>query len=229
MINIPIHVEELTFRLLQNRITKVPSKHTLSYEQAYESLLACYLAEVRSRGRDFLFSEELSSQMQLVTDWLTNLQAKPWLLLCGTCGNGKSTMTKALRQFYNLYPLFDPQGGSPMGLVMTDAKKISAYCRNDDKAFLELMKKPMLAIDDLGIEPLEVLTFGNISTPLVDLLTDRYEEQRITVITTNLTPAQIRSNYGDRVADRLNEMAEKIIFKNTTYRCDDKMNNNIQK
>lgn len=200
----------------------------MSSEDAYDNLLAYYLAEVRSRGRVFLFTEELSAQMQLVTDWLTNSQAKPWLLLCGNCGNGKSTMAKALRHFFNQFPILDPIDGQPMGLVMTDAKKISVHCRREEKEFFELMKKPMLAIDDLGIEPLEVQTFGNISTPLVDVLTDRYEEQRITIITTNLTPSQIRNHYGDRIADRLNEMAEKIIFKNATYRCDEKVSDSIQ-
>ena len=52
------------------------------------------------------------------------------------------------------------------------------------------------------------------------MLTDRYEEQRITIITTNLTPNQIREHYGARIADRLNEMADKVIFKNETYRID---------
>ena len=76
----------------------------------------------------------------------------------------------------------------------------------------------MLAIDDLGIEPRELLVFGNVCTPIVDLITDRYEQQRVTHITTNLTPGQIREHYGDRIADRLNEMACKIIFRNESYR-----------
>ena len=48
----------------------------------------------------------------------------------------------------------------------------------------------------------------------------RYEEQLFTIITTNLTPQQIRGHYGDRIADRLNEMVKKIVFNNATYRTD---------
>ncbi len=43
----------------------------------------------------------------------------------------------------------------------------------------------------------------------------------MTLITTNLTPQQIREHYGDRIADRLNEMVKKIVFNNSTY-CTDK-------
>ena len=42
----------------------------------------------------------------------------------------------------------------------------------------------------------------------------------MTLITTNLTPQQIREHYGDRIADRLNEMVKKIVFNNSTYRID---------
>lgn len=78
----------------------------------------------------------------------------------------------------------------------------------------------MLGIDDLGTEPSEVMDYGNVYTPVIDRLTKRYEEQFFTIITTNLTPQQIREHYGDRIADRLNEMVKKIVFNNTTYRTD---------
>ncbi len=39
-------------------------------------------------------------------------------------------------------------------------------------------------------------------------------------MTTNLTPEGIRKRYGDRIADRLNEMAIVIPFKNPSYRTD---------
>ena len=40
------------------------------------------------------------------------------------------------------------------------------------------------------------------------------------LITTNPTPHQLREHYGDRMADRLYEMVEKIVFSNATYRTD---------
>lgn len=61
---------------------------------------------------------------------------------------------------------------------------------------------------------------GNVVGPIVELLTKRYDEQLFTIMTTNLTPEGIRKRYGDRIADRLNEMTIVIPFKNPTYRTD---------
>ena len=76
----------------------------------------------------------------------------------------------------------------------------------------------MLGIDDLGKEPAEIVDYGNILSPVVDLIEHRYDRQLFTVITTNLPPEKIREKYGDRIADRFNEMVGRIIFRNTTYR-----------
>ena len=76
----------------------------------------------------------------------------------------------------------------------------------------------MLAIDDLGIEPAEVMDYGNILNPVIDLISYRYNEQLFTIVTTNLNPKQIRDKYGDRIADRFNEMMKKVIFENDSYR-----------
>ena len=76
----------------------------------------------------------------------------------------------------------------------------------------------MLSIDDLGIEPSEILDYGNILNPVIDLLTQRYNAQLFTIVTTNLTPKQIREHYGERIADRFNEMFDRIVFENSTYR-----------
>ena len=83
---------------------------------------------------------------------------------------------------------------------------------------LRLCDHEMLGIDDMGTEPLEVQEFGNMHRPLTDLLTRRYENRGFTFITTNLVPQQIRKLYGDRIADRLNEMVDKIVFDNPSFR-----------
>jgi len=76
----------------------------------------------------------------------------------------------------------------------------------------------MLAIDDFGTEPLEVMDYVNVLYPLPELLMTRYERHLFTILTTDLTPQEIRPRYGDRIADRLNDMVGKVIFANSTYR-----------
>jgi DNA replication protein DnaC len=76
----------------------------------------------------------------------------------------------------------------------------------------------MMAVEDMGREPVEVMDYGNVTNPVIDLMEYRYNEQLFTVITTNLSPRQIAEKYGKRLADRFNEMFRKIIFKNGSYR-----------
>ncbi len=64
-------------------------------------------------------------------------------------------------------------------------------------------------------EYMGIYLYGN---PTTDMLTMRYDRLLFTIITTNLTPQEIREKYGDRIADRLNEMMVKIVFENPTYR-----------
>lgn len=76
----------------------------------------------------------------------------------------------------------------------------------------------MIAIEDMGREPIEVLDYGNVLNPVVDMLEYRYNLQLFTFITTNLTKSQIREKVRQPHRDRFNEMLEVIIFKNETYR-----------
>ena len=220
MIQVPskIDVGQLKSVLLQRRIMKQRFRLPMSAEQAYNCLLAATIAEVEFRHRSFYENNDNKAQLRQMADWLTSDSSKFGILLCGGCGNGKSTLLKAFQQLLNYLaiPMYDGQGD--YGIQITDAKFVAHLARTDYSAFLRLSHKDMLGIDDLGTEPQEVMDFGNVVTPVIDLLTKRYDEQLFTIITTNLTPKQIRDHYGDRIADRLNEMVEKIVFTNGTYR-----------
>lgn len=103
------------------------------------------------------------------------------------------------------------------GIRIVDAKEVVILAK-DLESFRNLRNMPMIAIDDMGREPIEILDFRNVLNPVIDLLEYRYNMQLFTFITTNLTKSQIREKYGNRIADRFNEMLEVIIFKNETYR-----------
>lgn len=193
---------------------------SMSAEQAYDCLLAAVIAEVEFRHRNFYETEDAKSQLLHMANWITSDSSKFGILLCGECGNGKSTLLKAFQQLLNFFAIPDPDGQGNYGIQITDSKYVAYLGKADYKAFIQLSQKDMLGIDDLGTEPREMIDFGNVVTPVIDLLTKRYDEQLFTIITTNLTPKQIREHYGDRIADRLNEMVEKIVFKNDSYRTD---------
>ena len=194
---------------------------TMSVAQARNVLLAAVQAEVEYRRRPFSMTDALSEQIDRMAAWLTGDSSKFAAVLCGGCGNGKTTFVKAFQNLLCYLNIPVPDGhGKVWGLRLCDAREIAGIARTDYPAFLTLVRIPMLAIDDVGIEPLEVMEYGNVANPIVELLTKRYDEQLFTILTTNLTPDGIRKRYGDRIADRLNEMAIVIPFKNATYRTD---------
>ena len=160
----------------------------------------------------------MEKQLHDIADWLTTPSSRFGILLCGGCGNGKSTMIRAFQPLLNYLRIPKPYNDGTYGIQIVDAKYIAYLCKNNYDAYRKLISVDMLGINDLGTEPSEVMNYGNVYTPVIDLLTKLYEDQLFTIITTNLTPQQIREHYDDRIADRLNKMMEKIVFKNGTYR-----------
>ena len=215
-----IDVEVLKKSLQQHQPMKDRFKMAMSEDEAYAWLLASTMAEVENRRRTFCFNEYLDRQLHEMAHWLTSPSSHFGIMLCGGCGNGKSTVLYAFQRLLNSLHIPKPDNDGTYGIRIEDAKSIAYLCKSNHESYRYLFNVDMLGIDDLGIEPVEVMDYGNVCTPIIDLLTKRYEKQLFTFITTNLTPQQIRGHYGDRIADRLNEMVRKIIFDNATYRTD---------
>ena len=77
-------------------------------------------------------------------------------------------------------------------------------------AFAALLEVPLLLVDDLGTEPL----MRNITVEyLFLLLNERMEAGLSTMVTTNLTPAQIQERYGERVCSRLFDRLSALTIK----------------
>ena len=107
--------------------------------------------------------------------------------------------------------------GEKPGIVITDSKQL-ARLASDYREFERIQKLNMLAIEDMGKEPLEVMVYGNVIAPVQDIIEYRYDKRLFTFITTNLSPQEITQRYGVRVGDRLKEMVSKIVFENDSYR-----------
>ena len=200
----------------------------MSEEQAYEYLLAAYIMEVQLRYRKFLYNSFVENQLKQVAKCLTASSEKFGIVLCGGCGNGKTTMLKALRNLVRrldiLKPNLPPNAGCSSDnyyvFTIVNAMHIAQLRRTDYSQFCKLAQADILGIDDVGTEPVEVQDYGNIMYPIKELMAMRYDAQLFTVFTTNLEPKDIRLRYGDRIADRLNEMMTKIVYRNPTYRTD---------
>ena len=190
----------------------------MSFDDAKVYLLAAYQAEVERRHKVFERNEHFNTQLNLIAKYLTGGSQKFGLMFCGLCGNGKTTWAKALQLLVSGLNLKNPINNLYYVFPLCNAKDLALRSKGNYNDWRNVMRYQLMIVDDLGTEPREVMEFGNVYTPLIDLITTRYEEQLFTIFTTNLTPAQLEEKYGKRIVDRLNEMVEKVVFENESYR-----------
>ena len=190
----------------------------MSFDDAKVYLLAAYQAEVERRYKVFERNEHFDAQLNLIANYLTGRSKKFGLMFCGLCGNGKTTWAKALQLLASGLNLKNPINNLYYVFPLWNAKDLAMRSKGKYSDWRNVMRYQLMIVDDLGTEPREVMEFGNVYTPLIDLITTRYEEQLYTIFTTNLTPAQLEEKYGKRIVDRLNEMVEKVVFENESYR-----------
>ena len=190
-------------------------KLTAETEVLIESVAKYYIEEVMRRGHNFMPSEQLLESIKAVACWLNKEHAKPGLLICGGVGSGKSTIMNAIYRVIKRYVKL--KGGHPEDIKAIKAQNIMDVFA-DDITKTHYFYAKWLFIDDLGCDSPVVNNYGTKTTPMSDLLCERYERQLPTIITTNLSSENILNIYGERIADRLNEMCNKIIYKNKSYR-----------
>lgn len=181
---------------------------------------AAVRAEIELRRKTFVDVPELHKHIEDIANLFTCPTSKFGIMLCGGVGNGKSTMMKALQSLLIHLQIRIRYNTSfeTLGMKIISAKELSRLIRVDSNNLLHHQNLNMLGIDDLGEEEIEMMDYGNRVTPVIDLLSYRYDRMLFTMVTTNLTPKQIRSTYGDRIADRFNEMMLIIPYENPSFR-----------
>ena len=210
--------EVLKSQLLHRKPMKAHFRVPMDCTTTAQYLLAAVSAEVEYRQRKFAMSDELNKQIGSVANWLCGLSNKNSLLLAGGCGNGKTTFVYAMQNILNHLNIKNEVTGQNFGIVLCNAKDLANTCKAHPKEWRSIMDKDILAIDDLGTEPREIIEYGNVLSPTIDLISYRYEHQLPSIITSNLTPQQISELYGKRIGDRLKETTEIIPFLNASYR-----------
>ena len=186
--------------------------------------MAAYRTEVESRGMTCEIPKEVSDYLWSIAETMTTKSTKCGILLCGNCGNGKTTTMNAFITMCKYMDLLETKRANfrneihrSLNIQQTSARRLAQVAK-DENCMNEAKKADVLCIDDLGLEPTEVLDFGNAINPVIEIMEHRYRQQLFTFITTNLTPKQIREKYGDRIADRFNETMKCIVYTNPTFR-----------
>lgn len=202
--------KELAMRYMKSVSEKIPRSEKFpvplpeSQEKMAGMLLGVYCAVVNSRDMEPQMDDATISKVEKVVKWMYESR-KRGLLLCGTLGNGKTTMLRAIKNLIGTK------------VVYLEAQGIYDYFRQN-QTFPDIPYDSVLLIDDLGVEPPSYNDFGEIRYPLTELLMKRYKGNLTTVIATNKTFEQIGETYGDRLQDRMREMFAVIKYVEPSYR-----------
>ena len=204
--------------ILKKRTIAARFNFDITKQQAADMLLGAYMAEVEYRQRSFISDEAIMGHINWLAEVITNPTHKFGIMFAGTCGNGKTTLLYALRSmtwYLAKRGVFTENPESRL-LVIT-ARELIETAKNY-QAFNKLKEEPFLAIDDVGVEASEVMSYGNVLNPINELLEQRYNQQLFTAITTNIQPKDFRDRYGVRLADRFNEIMDVRAFEEKSYR-----------
>lgn len=176
--------------------------------KAQENLLWHYHREVTKTGRVYRDSVAVKEVMRTIASFMTTDDYHFGIMFCGQPGNGKTTMMNTM------YNVCRYRGDNAL---LTSGKKIVKAVEGglDVNVF---QNERLMFIDDLGAERKEIQEYGNVLTPMIDLLEHRYAKRLFTVVTTNLDADQLGEKYGARLRDRFREMFIVVPFTNPSFR-----------
>lgn len=198
--------EEL--RSASRRTTSSRYRWSEDVASAYDTLLWTYHKLVTESERMYRDSIAVREAIRTVASFMTSDDYHFGIMFCGQPGNGKTTLMNALHRVCRL------KGNH--GLLTSGKKIVKAV---EDGMDVEVFQdERLMFIDDLGAERKEIQDYGNILTPMVDLLEHRYAKRLFTVVTTNLDADQLQEKYGARLRDRFREMFIVVPFSNQSFR-----------
>lgn len=145
---------------------------------------------------------------------------RPWLLLSGTPGTGKTTYLTAVERIARWAHSSD---GIAPDIRTAKASGLGGILKSRPDEWEAMKRCKLLLLDDIGFSGEEVVNnYGVNARPVVELLESRYDSRRHTVMTTNLTLPQIRQTYGERIYSRLAELCSVVVMTGKDWRqCGD--------
>lgn len=205
-------------------------------QEAIEKMLLSFVRknveETALYPKPFKATSEILQNIKEVSEWLFDTKGKPFLILSGNTGTGKTTIAEAVAKVCKSLDVKKLETTSNSLWDKDDSilnfsssfKAIEIFewetNQNNERLYCERNFKmnEFLIIDDLGEEPAEYNNFGTRQTPLLRLLENRYSKKRFTIITTNAGKNGLINHYGERMFDRLKECSKRLTFQSKSFR-----------
>lgn len=172
---------------------------------------------------NIVLSDDDKSNLRVIFNWLIgvdiDINQNKGLMFTGNWGTGKSIFIKGIVLFINKYYSIDVLTNGISNPIYMLAQDMANLFKEDNVFEINRIKSTsILAIDDLGYEPVKVNHFGTETHPFEEILMSRYDRKKAILLTTNLTLEQIGERYGWHIYDRLKQMVYIIEFKGESKR-----------
>lgn len=155
----------------------------------------------------------LAISRDFCADWTATKRKGSWLVFSGLPGTGKSHLAIAVLQA--IMPGVVGRYMTCMELIQTIRATWRKDSEDSETELLEALTRiPLLVLDEIGVQ------YGTESEQhhLFDVLDRRYREMMPTILLTNQNKDGFRQFVGDRVYDRMTEVARWVPFEWTSYR-----------
>ena len=152
---------------------------------------------------------------------------RPWLVLLGPVGTGKTHLAIALTKWYDdqhkILVAGEPYNAAHVEFwtVPEFFEAMDRYQREEKVSpFVRVLEADLVVLDDLGAEnsSAEDRRGRWMLSKLHEIFDFRYRQKKRTIVTTNLTPEQLSKRYGDRLLSRMAEMGFCVAIEASDYR-----------
>lgn len=141
-------------------------------------------------------------EYEKVASWLKNNNGRG-LFLYGTCGRGKSILCR--------YVL-------PAILLKYSKMVVSVFDIQDmNRDIDQVLQKHIISLDDIGTEEMSV-KYGERRLAFAEIMDAAEKHGKLVIVSTNLTEAELKERYGDRVLDRIKATTARVLFKGESLR-----------
>lgn len=193
------------------RIARVEHENRLASASVPARFIGRTLENFRAETPDQ--ARALGIAREYVAQWDQTYRKGLWLVFSGLPGTGKSHLAIAILQA--IMPKHVGRYMTCMELIQTLR---STWRKDSESSEVDLLDAlsalPLLVLDEIGVQ------YGTDSeqTHLFDVLDRRYRDMRPTILLTNQNKDGFKTFVGDRVYDRMTEVARWVPFAWPSYR-----------
>lgn len=211
-------VIEKALALINDKSTLPPRPYLrlpVSYEQ-FHTLVKAQAERIMSKqGNDneYIIDKNVEAVMRKLYAFTQNPTRKG-IALVGKFGCGKTLLMQAYIEAHNVFASLCQSKGIAQYEGAT-APFLFEYINNKGRGGrYSLFTYVPMFIDEFGREPQVGKNFGNETTPVIDLIFDRWSRGAVTHITSNWNSETLSGNgfYGQKMGSRMKDMFEFVVM-----------------